>query len=343
MKIKALSAFYGDATLISWTMGKDKRNILIDGGPAKTYPRCLSTLLTELRTKNEIIDLLIITHCDHDHIGGILKLYADIKQDKSIIKQIWFNSGNLIAKHISDVDAFERDFALLLSDQKEMSYKEGNTLEKLLTDNHWEGQLISAPDTKYLYEARIDILSPNYEQLVAINDHWEVEVSGRTEMSEKKSDYHESIENLIKKPFVHDTSRPNGSSIAFLIRIGQSSFLALADAFPSVIEENLRKLSWSEDKKLQVGAVKVSHHGSKFNNSSSLYSIIESSQYIITTDGTRDNLPHKEALSRIVVANPECSLYFNYKKPSKIFTSGEMEKYNFTCVNLEEWNYTIEI
>src|SRR5688500_4923038 len=106
MNIKFLKALNGDAILFSFKEGGKNRNILIDGGMSATYSQKgkkgkleygeLGSLIEILRKQNEIIDLLILTHVDDDHIGGILRWFKEDKNALDLIGNVWFNSGRLI-------------------------------------------------------------------------------------------------------------------------------------------------------------------------------------------------------------------------------------------------------
>lgn len=50
---------------------KENYHILIDGGYADTYYNYLKDILADLSAKGKRIQLLVITHIDADHIGGI--------------------------------------------------------------------------------------------------------------------------------------------------------------------------------------------------------------------------------------------------------------------------------
>lgn len=63
----------------------EKFRILVDGGVSATYvdlkcgypmPGDLKSKLAGLKSKHEHIDLLIITHIDDDHIGGLLEWFS---------------------------------------------------------------------------------------------------------------------------------------------------------------------------------------------------------------------------------------------------------------------------
>lgn len=67
--IKVFPAGAGDCLLIDFI--KEDYRILIDGGYAETYRKYLRKCLTELAAQGKRINLLVVTHIDSDHIGGI--------------------------------------------------------------------------------------------------------------------------------------------------------------------------------------------------------------------------------------------------------------------------------
>jgi beta-lactamase superfamily II metal-dependent hydrolase len=70
-----------------------------------------------------------------------------------------------------------------------------------------------------------------------------------------------NLDTLLKKQFVKDQTVPNGSSIAFLAEFGGKSALFLADAHPDVVAASVKRLCKERHiTRLEVGAVKVSHH-----------------------------------------------------------------------------------
>jgi metal-dependent hydrolase (beta-lactamase superfamily II) len=75
MEVKILKAGSGDSILIQ----HKKTNILIDGGNDSKY---LISEIDNIYTNKEIIDLLIITHHDDDHIKGIIDLLNHINENK---------------------------------------------------------------------------------------------------------------------------------------------------------------------------------------------------------------------------------------------------------------------
>ena len=327
MDITILQAFNGDSILLSF---KDKvgisKNILIDGGPGKTYQfknkkgkqeaGDLQELIEGLRVQDQFIDLLILTHVDDDHIGGLLKWFQKDKEAKDIIKKVWFNSGQLISEYFGDENS--EDNALSLGDATglDTSIKQGVKFEKFLTENGlWERRLIHSSDELELFGFKLTFLSPSIDKLNALLGKWDKEAPV-TDTS-GKNDYGWSLEKHIQKDvFKEDTSIHNGSSIGFIIEYNDKRVVFLADAHPIQVTERLRSLGYSERKPLEAEFLKVSHHGSKANTNYELLELINTDNYIISSNGDKHELPDKQCLARIINHNNKAKIYFNY--PEKI-------------------------
>ena len=100
-RIEMLPAAHGDCLWIEYGRGPQARRILIDGGPAHTYPALRERIL-HLPTDQRRFELLVVTHIDSDHIGGMVKLLADSSFDLKI-SDAWFNGH----KHLPDIDGIE--------------------------------------------------------------------------------------------------------------------------------------------------------------------------------------------------------------------------------------------
>jgi beta-lactamase superfamily II metal-dependent hydrolase len=347
MKIKFLQAFNGDSILVSFKDIEGKnRNILIDGGTPKTYQRFLKTELHDLLEKDESIDLLIITHIDDDHIGGIKELYQDTKFDRSFIKNVWFNSGNLLSDYFKDDRDKTREVNIIMDDQTDMSVGQGITLENaLISEGKWSQSLIRVSEKPILfYGSQITILSPSDKGLKKLHEKWQIEVDKTVNMSKDHDDFSIPISELVKRKFIEDQAVPNGSSIAFIIEDQENKALLLGDAHPSVVIESLKNLEYTEENKLKVDIVKVSHHASKGNTKPELLSLIECGNYMISTDGSKHGLPDKEAIARIIAHNPKCKLYFNYDNLINApFLPEDIEQYEFETHSLSQMNYTLKL
>lgn len=348
MKIKVLPAFNGDCLLISFEYQKEIKNILIDGGIARTYQRHLKPELQKLIDLGQKIDLLIVTHIDDDHIGGIKELYQDSGLDKEFIDEIWFNSGDLLSDYFNAPREKDRSVAIIKNDQTNMSVGQGVTLENALKEErgNWIQNLICVSESKIVFLGlSITVLSPNENKLKLLHKRWETETDKKTAMSKEHDDFTIPISDLINRKFQEDKAVPNGSSIALLIEKGETALLLLADTHPSVVVNSLiQKGLASKKNRLKLDIVKVSHHASKGNTSPELLSIIRCEKFIVSTDGSKHGLPDKEAIARIIAAHPGCKLYFNYENLAKeIFIPKDREDYQFDCNFLSTTDYTIEL
>ena len=173
MKIKFLKAFNGDSIWISFFENERPRNILIDGGIGDTYKSSsnikgdLFKVIQKIHEDEQFIDLLILTHFDEDHIGGILRWLGKDKKASKLIKKVWFNSGKEIAKKLESDENKDLDIEISNgADDFHTSPKQGIKFEKYLRDNNlWEGKVIEQGSEYNLFGVKFKILSPNNEKL----------------------------------------------------------------------------------------------------------------------------------------------------------------------------------
>lgn len=149
------------------------------------------------------------------------------------------------------------------------------------------------------------------------------------------------LTSLANSTFREDRSIINGSSITFLLEFNGKRILFLGDIPPSILKDVIKSKLANGVYPLYFDAIKVSHHGSKANNSKDLLEIIDSNVYLISTDGSRHKHPHLESLARIVVREnleKDRVLYFNYKTDAsvKISEPSWQEKYNYSVSTAEE-------
>jgi len=338
MEIDFLKAYNGDCILVSFNYEGVNKNILIDSGVSKTYEYninrrkkngLLKELFFELKEKNEVIDILIITHVDNDHIGGILKYFASDDFESSMIKKVWFNSGQLINEYFQENDENKNEQELDEFENTNTSINQGVAFEKKLESNEiWDRKLIKSSDEQ-LDEigVKFKILSPNDEKLKKLLVKWEKE--SPSSLTSWDTDYNKTIEKLIQNDeFKEDTSIHNGSSIAFILEIENKKMLFLGDSHPSVIVEKLKESGVSIENKLTLEFVKLSHHASKANTSYELLEIIDCEKFVILTDGNFHGLPNKRTFARIFNINNQAELYFNYPYlKSEIFNHDELNRY----------------
>lgn len=334
-----LPAHNGDALLLEY-LGIDQQfhRIWIDGGLVKTYMEKGRPVLKSLIQQEAKIDLMVVTHIDQDHIGGVLAFVNDSNLNKDFVERFWFNSGLLIASQFDHEPDRRRDVGFQTIGFQTRSLNQGIKLEEfLLKTKRWHEKPIQQPHEEEIAGAKIKVLSPNEENLMKLDREWEAEEASSSR-SIPDTDFEESIEVLAAKKEEEDSSIANGSSIAFLFSLQNKRILFLGDAHPSDIVQALKKLGYSKKKKLKVSYVKLSHHASKKSVSYALLELLDCQNYIISTDGSRHGLPNKEALARIVLdpsRDRANRLYFlfnhNNAHLKSIFPESEQIRYNFQC------------
>ena len=80
LTVAFLDIFHGDCAVITFHEGSRKACIVIDGGEKRDAARRLASYLKH--EKIEIIDLLVATHIDSDHVNGLVHLLKS-ESDKS--------------------------------------------------------------------------------------------------------------------------------------------------------------------------------------------------------------------------------------------------------------------
>ena len=345
VQVNVLKAGCGDSIHIQYPHEGVNKNILVDTGTGAMFSSGddgrLRKLIKCLQSKGEVIDLLIITHWDDDHIGGILKWFeTELECAKSMIKHIWFNSGTLINKYFNSMAASEDKTKIYCIDgNPHTSARQGVSFEKIILENGVSHNLIktdsSSCEINFLDGAKFTILSPTNIQLNKLLQQWEKHINKKT--SSKPSDYNKNFEELLSNQFVEDTAIHNGSSIAFILELDNKKMLFLGDAHPSVIVTSLQSLGYSVSNKLKTDLMKISHHGSKANTSDELLSMIECNKFIISThENTIHRLPNKETIARIVQHNENCKIYFNYNALINKMLRIELSSGHFSALDTSE-------
>jgi hypothetical protein len=346
MKINFLKAFNGDSILISFVDKEgENRNILIDGGISETYklnkgPKGkpvygeLKTTIDSIRNSNVFIDLLIITHIDDDHIGGILKWFDEDIDAYKIVKKVWFNSGGLIANFLNEIENIDlRHFINPLKDSQ-TSVNQGIEFSEYIFDKRiWDREIKLQTNIIKTFGLEFKILSPNNAKINNLLKDWRKKDPDLLTAA-RENDYRKSLKEYIESDiFEQDNATPNGSSIAFVLNYEGNNLLFLGDSHPTVIIEGLNHFGYSENNPIKAELVKISHHGSKGNTNVELLKCIDSKKYVISTDGRSHEHPHKQCLARLINEKRDCNIYFNYKERMEMIFS-KQDKIDFPEFNV---------
>lgn len=344
--IKFFQVGCGDCISIRFT---DRSNgnfvIIVDSGYPGTYIRTLHQEAKQLKQAGQIINLFVITHTDQDHIGGMKSFLKNYQT--ALVDSFWFNW----------IETESSPF-ILEPERKASSIRQAIDLrDELIKEGKLNKHCVLALNKETIGNASLIVLSPSFSSYQKMVNDWKRSEqrlqADHKKASSKGNDYDSTIEGLCKIPFEEDKAPENGSSIAFLFEWNSWKGLFLADAHPSIIEASLRELGHSKDLPLKVDLMKVAHHGSSGNTSSSLLELIDCSTFVISANGiNKDNLPTKEALARIATSIHRAddvwiNFVFNHDNTvlRSIFTDAEKNQFRIncffppSCANAYEYTY----
>ncbi len=354
VKIKFLEAGNGDCIHLSFNIGEITKNIIIDGGVEQTYYSKSTNTFGELyseinsiRKQNEFIDLLILTHIDNDHICGLLKWFELDDKAHELIKNVWFNSGKLIATYLNEPENEGLRVGLKIFSDPQTGIKEAIEYEDYLIKKEiWDQKVIIEGQEFEECGVKIQILSPNEAQLKRLLKEYKEKTGDSAYTAGREKDWNKNIKDFIEEEmrsdfkFNQDSSVKNGSSISFFLTLNDKRFLFLADSHPKGIVTQLKTLGFSKDKPLEVEVMKVSHHGSKANTNKELLEIIKTENYIISTDSSGHNHPNKRTLARILNVNPNAIFHFNYEHVrNDMFSDQDRQDYQIKARITKKLNF----
>jgi len=325
-RIELLPARHGDCLWLEYGDENITNRVLIDGGPVDTYERILRRL-NQVPMGERAFELVVLTHVDADHVEGLVRLFAD-KPLAFNVDKVWFNGWRQMKKSHGLLGAMQGEFlsALLVArapaawdqDAPPWVVLAGGKLPHQALPGGLEITLVSPTPKK------LQLMAKEWQKVVKgfqpgdLEAAWK-KLAGQKKFLPKKGllGAAPDLDALLKKQFVKDPAKPNGSSIAFLAEFGGKSVLLLADAHPDVVAASLKRLCADRGvRKLTVDAVKVAHHGSKKNTSDALVNLIDSPRWLISTNGDQFEHPDKPCIARILkLAKPQ-ELWFNYSTKS---------------------------
>jgi beta-lactamase superfamily II metal-dependent hydrolase len=342
LKIEMMPASYGDCILLQYGTARTRHRVLIDGGLEGNWRRLRDRLAAFGQPC--MLDLLVITHIDADHIGGIVKM---LEQAPETIdpQDVWFNGREQLEEFDDRFGEAQGERLSQRIAQLRWPHNQPFGGKAVVVRENQELPVVSLPGG-----ATITLLSPGPRELSRLLAHWpetlaragildgeahlgaseEAESEGGITADDRLGD---RVRELADSEFDEDDARANGSSIAFLFEWNEKRVLFGADAFPSVLRHNLAKLG---QERVELDAFKVPHHGSRKNLDTDLLDVIECPRYLISTNGARFGHPSDEAIARILVHDrpAQKQLLFNYTSDrNQHWASSELQdKYGYEAV-----------
>ena len=370
LTLEMLAAAHGDCLWIEYGSGQQVHRILIDGGPAHTYPALRERIL-QLGADDRRFELLIVTHIDADHIEGVVRLLQDAPALGCHFERIWFNGREQLNQIFDPAGhtlgaALGEMLGLLIADYEAQDDRKVWNLdlpENLAAIARNNGKL---PVANLPGDCRLTLLSPDLDRLLELKTGWRDELrkanvtSGDTDtlrrllesstnlrpLGDVLGDTGPAMEDRYEVPdpecrdlaaghadtlgrgdgepganakFGSDTSLANGSSIAVLLEYPKDNpqvrLLLAGDAWPSVLEASIDVLQPAAGKRLDLTGLKLPHHGSVANLSSSFLGKLRCRNYLVSTSGAVFRHPHARAIELLLSEHGgqgKPKLHFNY-------------------------------
>lgn len=333
--LEVIRARKGDCLILHYGSEDDPRLMIIDGGPRGVYTPHLKPRLEQIKQARSlehnaplIIDLLMVSHVDDDHIQGILDLTRDLIQDNPQFAQVlsfWHNSfDNLISDLPKELmAAFKSQFgaASIAGDPPDLTMdieEDGEVIASslmILASLEQGAQLRSDVINKLNAELNVDfegglILANDKGEPLDMGEGLNFTVVGPMVPELKKlhqkhqawlkelEEEGKSAEDVLSA-YV-DPSVPNLSSIVVLAEAGDKRMLLTGDARGDKILEGLELVGLVEQGgTIHLDVLKVPHHGSSNNLAKDFFERVIADHYVFSGDGEHGN-PERESLEMLL-------------------------------------------
>lgn len=338
IRVEALPAAEGDCLWVEWTHAGRSHRMLVDGGSKSRarLPEGLADRLDRQPVHDRRFDLVVCTHIDTDHIGGLLALFTDPPEGFTA-EEVWFNCRD----HLLPADL--------------LGPRQGDRLAELLrargvawnTRTGGEAVMVpadGAPPVFHLPGLRLTVLSPDREGLEKLRGAWpepaaEDPVPDRPDLLGDPRGVDPDEEGACipwdeladDAGYTRDDAPHNGSSIAFCVEDATGARVLFgADAHAETLAASLGRLGSGHP--YRVDLCKVPHHGSAHNMSPALLDALDCRHWLISTHGGRalsrrakeasyrygeGAHPSLGAMARIMLRpGPRPTLWFNHRVPS---------------------------
>jgi hypothetical protein len=338
--LEVVRARHGDCLLLHYGTKTKPGLALIDGGPHEVYKPFLRPRFEALRAERELdeadpllIDLMMLSHIDEDHVAGLLDLTKELiaAKTKRIVQvlNLWHNSFDDIVKN----DA--KELARAVNQQFGPASLSGDLSLDSLADLLDSGEPMTAVDSlrvlasipqgrdlrsnveklKVPLNAEADgelIVATDKKKPVDMGKGLRFTVVGPMEPELKK--LQEDFAEFLNKPkveretasvlasFAADDSVPNLSSIVVLAQVKDKKILFTGDALGDKILEGLELAGLIDDGgSLHVDVLKCPHHGSNRNVTPEFFERITADHYVFSGNGDFGN-PDRETLEMLSAA-----------------------------------------
>jgi hypothetical protein len=321
--LEALRAKHGDALLLHYGTAENPHLAVIDGGPGGVYADAVRPRLMEIRDERGlgdgdslVIDLMMVSHLDADHITGILDLMRklrDLRQAKKPlpwkIARFWHNAFDDLTAgaatptptntSLQTASVAGADFPPFEGSNMLASVGQGRELRDLvkffgLEGNSPFGGIVKEPHPPIDFDGlELTVLGPDQKNLSTLQKDWDKKVAELLAKASKSAKA--ELADYV------DKSVYNLSSIVVLAKADGKTMLLTGDARGDFTLTALRGAGLLQDgKPLEIDLLKLPHHGSDRNVDQDYFDNIHAKHYVISADGrfTNPDVPTLEMISK---------------------------------------------
>ncbi len=318
-----LPARQGDAILVEYGPDDAPRRILLDGGTPGTKSDLRARLL-ELGPAPLAFEVLVVTHVDGDHIGGVLEM---LEEDSGIATfgDVWFNAWRHLPGNETDFfGPVQGERLTVWLDANGAAWNAGFETKAAAIAEQGGLPEFELPDGMH-----VTVITPGPGELESLRPVWEDEV--REAGLEPGVPFNEvfevpataepfgpaptrsDVETWAATEFESDDSEANGASISLLLEHDGRSALLTGDAHSDPLVRGVTRLLEARGvDRLEVDVFKLPHHGSRRNVSVELLELVTARSYLFSTNGASFGHPDREAVARVALNAAGSRLCFNY-------------------------------
>ncbi|KQR94957.1 hypothetical protein ASG01_03580 [Chryseobacterium sp. Leaf180] len=313
-EINLINVEDGDAIILMLTDTNRKSLILIDGGFKKYYPKLKRRLQEVLPKFDNKIDLLVCTHYDNDHLGGVENLLDDYH---AAIGEIWIHK---IDHSMSKTAEVLREKLRFVNDRiiETETLENADTLKNILAIERYRDLLRVVEKIKTygleikITEAKHGDIFKKFPEFTAVGPSAEFYNSNLPALKEEailedvKKDLEskmidrtilfEVINNVLpqkilkqnpcdlleKSSIKNGVSATNMVSIVTMLKLGTKKFLFTGDSGIESFEKHTA--DWKKSLK-DLFFLVVPHHGSKNNTSQEMLNIFNPVHSFVSGQG----------------------------------------------------------
>lgn len=283
LDVKAADAFLIHAYR-KGTKGQDVEYVvLVDAGNEGDGEKILNHI--QKYYTQQYIDLVIITHCDADHYGGMQYLINKHNEDgKFSIKKVWVHDPY---QHVDvdDVKYIRKEETLRVRLNAAYAFSDGTNLLDLLDESDINRKEVFSGDT--YAPLNIKVLGPDEDYYESLIPDFRVDLDFKEEQPEDVyaglvcfSQTEDQFFSKALEDASDDKSKVNQSSIIFEFCPKDEVFLFTGDAGKEALTRVLDKYKGLEN----IYWLKVPHHGSKHNLNNDIISRLHPKVSYISTE-----------------------------------------------------------